>query len=108
MMLAIMVIFFACQRNLDKDLLPNGDNLSANAKAQLSSSDTLNDGNVSMIEDTPELKTLKESFEKLKNPDRELLEILMITTIHYRIICGQLEGCPLLSEPRVTVIILIC
>lgn len=56
MMLAIMVIFFACQRNLDKDLLPNGDNLSANAKAQLSSSDTLNDGNVSMIEDTPELK----------------------------------------------------
>ncbi|MGY5254938.1 hypothetical protein [Sphingobacterium spiritivorum] len=66
MMLVIMVIFAACQRNLDKDLLPNGENISANAKAQLSPSDTLNDGNVSIIEETPELKTLKENFEKLK------------------------------------------
>jgi len=71
-MLTIMVIFVACQRNLDKDLLPNEENLSANAKAQLSPSDTLSYGNVSTIEETPELKTLKENFEKLKTNKQRL------------------------------------
>ena len=65
-MLAIMMLFAACQRNLDKDLLPNGENLSASAKAQLKGLDTLTLDNMSMIEETPELRTLKENFEKLK------------------------------------------
>lgn len=71
-MLAIMMLFAACQRNLDKDLLPNGENLSASAKAQLKGLDTLTLDNMSMIEETPELRTLKENFEKLKKSKQGL------------------------------------
>lgn len=65
-MLAIIMIFAACQRNLEKDLLTNTENISVNAKAQLKTLDTLTLEDMSMIEETPELRTLKENFEKLK------------------------------------------
>jgi hypothetical protein len=54
---------FTCQRNLEKDLLTNTGSNSVNTKAQLKTLDTLTLEDMSMIEETPELRILKENFK---------------------------------------------
>jgi hypothetical protein len=81
-------VFTSCQRNLEKDLLTNTGSNSVNTKAQLKTLDTLTLEDMSMIEETPELRILKENFEKFKKQNKDSPVILMIMTILYGVICG--------------------